>query len=87
MIGELLLLSLFDMLAVQWIKRFIKQKWLIHVVVLAIAIVIALLAWGWNYLPTSVAVAVGVIWVSAVGLYDILIKRVFGGIKNLTSKK
>ena len=87
MIGELLLLSLFDMLAVQWIKRFIKQKWLIHVVVLAIAIVIALLAWGWNYLPTSVVAAVGVIWVSAVGLYDILIKRVLGGIKNLTSKK
>ena len=80
MIGEILLLGLFDMLATQVLKRWVKSKLAIHIIVLVIAIIIGLLSWYYQYLPQEVAKTIIGVWVIAIGAYEILIKRVGGDI-------
>ena len=76
MIGELLLLGLFDMLVTQFLKRWVKSKLAVHLIVLVIAVIIGLCSWYFQYLPQEAIKTIAGIWIVAVGTYEILIKRI-----------
>ena len=80
MIGEILLLGLFDMIITQVLKKWVKSKLAIHLVVLAIAIIIGLCSWYSEYLPQEVIKTIVGVWIIAIGAYEILIKRIGGDI-------
>jgi len=80
MIGELLLLALFDMFIVQILKKWVKSSTVIHLIVFVLAIVIGIGAWYWQYLPEATIQSIIAIWATAVGIYEILIKRIGGDV-------
>lgn len=87
MIGEILLFGLFDMFVTQILKVWVKSKALVQLIVLAIAIIIGLCTWYWQYLPQQTIQTIVGIWVAAVGIYEILIKRIYGDVVKVAYSK
>jgi len=80
-----LIFSLIIALAVEAIKRVSWKErpwWAVHLLVLAIAGIFSLAKFGLGALPEVYYLAIKEIWIGAVILYEVLIKRVLKALES-----